>query len=67
VTIVLTDAGREAVVEGYRRQHQVERAWLASLSDTKRAQLTAALRVMLEHRPVFDAPASPDGAGEGDA
>ncbi|MGD9999762.1 MAG: MarR family winged helix-turn-helix transcriptional regulator [Ilumatobacteraceae bacterium] len=51
VTIVLTDAGRDAVMEGYRRQHEVERAWLDSLSDTKRAQLISALRTMLEHRP----------------
>ncbi|MBI5088868.1 MAG: MarR family transcriptional regulator [Actinobacteria bacterium] len=53
VTIVLTDAGRAAVIEGYRRQHEVERAWLGSLSDTKRSQLIAALRTLLEHRPDF--------------
>ena len=53
VTIVLTDAGRAAVIEGYRRQHEVERAWLSALSDTERSQMTAALRLLLEKRPVF--------------
>ena len=53
VTIVLTEAGRAAVIEGYRRQHEVERAWMSALSDTERAQMTAALRLLLEQRPVF--------------
>jgi DNA-binding MarR family transcriptional regulator len=53
VTIVLTDAGRAAVIEGYRRQHEVERAWMDALDDTERAQLIAALRLLLAKRPVF--------------
>jgi len=53
VTIVLTDAGREAVVEGYRRQHDVEKAWMDALSDTERDRLNVTLRRLLEKRPVF--------------
>jgi DNA-binding MarR family transcriptional regulator len=53
VTIVLTDAGREAVVEGYRRQHEVEKAWMDALSGPERNRLNATLRRLLEKRPVF--------------
>ena len=54
VTIVLTDAGRTAVVDGYRRQHEVEKAWMEALTETQRTRLNSALRRMLEKRPVFD-------------
>jgi DNA-binding MarR family transcriptional regulator len=54
VTIVLTDAGRAAVIEGYRRQHEVERAWMSALSDSARGHLIGALQTLLAHRPEFD-------------
>ncbi len=51
VTIELTEKGRDAVVEGYRRQHEIEKAWLGSLSETQLQRLNATLRKLLEHRP----------------
>jgi DNA-binding MarR family transcriptional regulator len=51
VTIELTERGREAVVEGYRRQHEIEKAWLGTLTATQLQRLNATLRRLLEHHP----------------
>jgi DNA-binding MarR family transcriptional regulator len=49
VTIELTERGRDAVVEGYRRQHEIEKAWLGTLTETQLQRLNATLRRLLEH------------------
>ena len=49
VTIELTERGREAVVEGYRRQHEIEKAWLGTLTETQLQRLNATLRRLLDH------------------
>lgn len=50
VTIELTERGREAVVEGYRRQHQVEQEWLGALTPTQLARFNTTLRRLLDRR-----------------
>jgi DNA-binding MarR family transcriptional regulator len=64
VTIVLTDLGTNAVIEGYRRQHEVERAWMQALTETQRTRLNAALRQLLEKRPTFTSSETDDEGGE---
>src|SRR2546423_616302 len=54
VTIVLTDAGRGAVLEGFRHHHEVERKWSAALSPQKRRTLARLLRELLDNRPAVD-------------
>ena len=39
------------MVEGYRRQHEIEKAWLGTLIETQLQRLNATLRRLLEHRP----------------
>jgi DNA-binding MarR family transcriptional regulator len=55
VTILLTDAGRQAVLQGFRHHHEVERAWAGTLSPQKRRTLARLLRELLDKRPVLDA------------
>jgi len=51
VIIELTPAGEAFVIAGFRAHHQVERAWMASLSRDEQQQLGALLRKALAHPP----------------
>ena len=65
VTIVLTETGRAAVIEGYRRQHEVEQAWMEALTVAQRTRLNQTLRRLLEKRPVFHDEAPDDDGASG--
>ncbi|MDR0359307.1 MAG: MarR family winged helix-turn-helix transcriptional regulator [bacterium] len=68
VTVDLTAAGRERLLDVYTRHHAAERGWLSGLSGDEVRQLSGLLRKILARGPAgspYGAPGSASGTGTG--